>query len=513
MNNKLHDILRLLETRPSLSRRDIAASLAVSRRTIDRYANLLRLGKKTWSELKDLDGSALNAMFNRRRQASEKVRPVPEAITAALNGPGMTLLAVWEDYREEHSAPTLSYSRFAALYREHRKAQNLVMRKAVVPGQCVMTDYSGVRPFYIDCSTGEQIPVELFVGVLGASNYIFACCTATQTVPDWIDAHTRMLAFFGGAPASVIPDNLRSAVTKSGTEPVLQQTYADWARHNGMAVLPARPGHPRDKGAVEGAVLIVQRFVFPKLRKRSFFSLAELDAAVTGLLKPLNERPFQKRPGSRQSEFDTLEKPALMPLPGEPFVYAQWSPKQKVPRDYHVSVHGHWYSVPFDLVGHRVEPRVSPTQVEIFCSGKCVAKHNRSKEKGAHTTDRAHQPDTHRAEAERTPEGIIAWAETVGPNMKAVVEKQFRQKVPLQGLPSAGALRNLAKGRSNEDLEAAATRALELKIASPTGVRRMLESSKTEVTRSCRRRSSGTPLTAPRARRLPHASSSTGGAK
>jgi transposase len=472
--NKLPDLIRLLLMRPRLTHRAIAASLQKSRRTVDRYDNEIRINGYTWEQLKDLTAKQLHAKFN-RQWALSKVRPDFPAIDAALQKRGMTLYAVWSDYRARHKSKALGYAQYAALYRGHRKTRGLSMRRVHVPGQEVLVDFSGKRPVYTDRETGRQVPVELFVAVLGASNYVFATCVPSQSVPDWIDAHVKMVEFFGGTPACVVPDNLRSAVSKSGRDPVLQRTYEDWCRFYCTAGLPARAGRPRDKGAVEGAVLLVQRAMLPTLDQQTFFSLDELNVKVAELLHELNERPFQKRPGCRRELFERIEKAALQPLPPSRFVYGQWMARQVVPKDYHVAVLGHHYSVPHDLVGKRVEARVSPATVEIHCDGECVAEHARSQVRGGATTVRAHQPEAHRAEAERSPDGLVAWAAQIGPNLKRYMEYQFSRPNKFEGLPAGTVIRDLAKHHTAEQLEAGAKRALDLHLRSATDLRHQVK--------------------------------------
>ena len=381
---------------------------------------------------------------------------------------------LWEEYAETHGDQALSYSRCARVFSRHRGARATSLRQTHEPGRAVFVDYSGDRPAYTDRATGERVPVELFVGVLGASSLVFACCTATQTIPDWVDAHVRMVEFFGGVPLTVVPDNLKSAITKAGREPTIQRTYLEWARHYGTAILPARPGQPRDKGIVEGAVLIAQRQFLPELAKHTYFSLEQINEAIAALLVRLNAKAFQKRIGSRSSEFERMERSALLPLPAKRYEYQQWVAKQTVPSDYHVAVHGHFYSVPHSLVGQRAEARVSPSLVDIFCDGQQVARHARQSAKGQHTTASDHQPEAHRSQGERRPEHLLDWASQVGPDMRQVMEKQFRQKVPLQGIPAALSLRNMEKSASPDELERAAGLALGRRMANPTGVRRFL---------------------------------------
>lgn len=474
MKNRLYDLIHMLFESAASSRR-IAESLDVSRRTVDRYRSLIVQHGYTWDYLQALNADALHAAFNRSRSENSKVLPDIEAIAQTLKQPGMTLLAVWGRYCSVHGARALGYSRYADLYAQGRDDQKIVMRQNHHPGEHVLTDYSGVRPSYIDFATGQRVPVELFVATLGCSHYTFVCCTATQQLPDWVDAHTRMVEFFGGTPLEVVPDNLRSAVSKSGKIPEINPTFLAWAQHYHTAVIPARALHPRDKGAVEGAVRIVQQAMLPALAEQTFYSLAEVDAAVAILLKDYNAKAFQKRAGSRESEFVRVERAALKPLPSKRFTYFRFIAKQKVPRDYHVSVLGHAYSVPHTLVGQRVEPRVSGTDVQIFHERQCVATHARSAVFGGHTTDPAHQHPNHRARAESTPEHLVAWAASIGPCLSAVMAKQFQQRVPRQGLHAAIALRDLARHREPSDLEAASRRALEIDQPHYTGVKRMLD--------------------------------------
>jgi hypothetical protein len=302
----------------------------------------------------------------------------------------------------------------------------------------------------------------------------FACCSLSQTIPDWLDANTKMLEFFGGAPLTVVPDNLKSAIVRAGRNPTVQRLYLEWGRHYGVAVLPARPGQPRDKGQVEKAVLDVQRWLLPELAKRKFYSVEELNEQVAVLMTGFNERPFQRREGCRRSVWESVERAALRALPKSPYTYAQWAGKTTVPADYHVPVCHHFYSVPHTLVGKKVEARVAPRWVEVFLDGEPVARHARSTMKGGHTTDPAHQHEKHRAQERRTPDHALAWATSVGPAMKQVMQRQFARKVRLQGLPGALELWSLERSWNKEALEQAAARALARRVPNITGIRRML---------------------------------------
>ena len=226
--------------------------------------------------------------------------------------------------------------------------------------------------------TGEVRQAQVFVAVLGASNYTYAEATWTQNLWDWIHSHVRAFEFFDGTSQLVIPDNLKSGVKKPCYyEPELNRTYGDLAAHYGVGILPARPYRPRDKAKAEVGVQIVQRWVLAALRKRQFFSLAELNEAILGLVHKLNERPFRKLAGSRAELYQSIDRPALQPLPLQPFVYAEWK-KARVNLDYHIELGGHYYSTPYQLVGKEVEGRSTQGTVEIFHQGKRVASHVRS---------------------------------------------------------------------------------------------------------------------------------------
>lgn len=474
MKSRLIDLVHYLTV--PLSARAIAANLGVSKTTVGRYSRLLQMlglpaGK---ADVHDCTGRELDAHFNGTGRPSGKTAPDFTRFEQRLKEPGMTLRRLHSEYQEIAGEQALGYVQFTRRYAAERRTKGIALRRQHAPGFVAFVDYSGKRPWYVDRVTGSKVFVELFVGVLGHSGLTFACCSHTQTVPDWLDAHTRMLAFFGGAPKTVVPDNLKSAVIRAGKDPTVQRHYLEWGKHNGVAVLPARAGQPRDKGQVEKAVLDVQRWVLPELAKRKRFSLDELNTKVAELMRGFNERPFQKRNGCRRSVFEQAERAVLGTLPALPYVYAKWTGKTVVPADYHVPVNGHYYSVPHTLVGQKVEARVSPEWVELVADGDAVAKHRRQTVRGDHTTDPEHRPEKHRAMEQRTPEHVLAWACTVGPAMTQVVEKQFAGRVRLQGLPAALALRDLEVHWTLESLEAAAQRAIARRVPNLTGVKRAL---------------------------------------
>lgn len=315
----------------------------------------------------------------------------------------------------------------------------------------------------VDPHSGEVYDTEIFIAVLGASNYTYAEATWTQRLPDWIGSHVRALQAIGGVPEIVVPDNLKAAVTRAHRyEPEINRTYADLAHHFGFAIIPARAAKPRDKAKAEVGVQVVERWILARLRNLTCFSLAELNQAIAALLIDLNGRPFKKLPGSRQALFDTLDRPALQALPALPYQYAEWK-RARVNVDYHIDLEGHYYSVPYALVRHQLDARLSEHVIEVFHQGKRVASHPRSYLKGRHTTVAAHMPKAHRQYAEWTPKRLIRWAASSGVATARVVETILASRAhPQQGFRSCLGIMRLGKSYGSERLEAACRRALKI---------------------------------------------------
>lgn len=244
----------------------------------------------------------------------------------------------------------------------------------------------------MDPLTGEVRTAQIFVAVLGASNFTYAEATWTQTLPDWIGAHVRAFAYRGGTARQAVSDHLKAGVTKACFhEPMVNRTDADLARHYGTAIVPARPYKPRDKAKVEVGVPIVGRWILARLRNRRFFSLAALHEAIRDLLAALNNRPLRGWGRSRRELFKEIEGPALTPLPPEPYEYAEGK-RCRVGLDYHVEIAKHHYSVPHSLARQEVEARITTATVEIFHRGKRVASHLRSTRPYRPTTGPEHRP-------------------------------------------------------------------------------------------------------------------------
>lgn len=292
---------------------------------------------------------------------------------------------------------------------------------------------------------------------------------------DWIGSHVRAFEFFGGVTQLIVPDNLKSGVSRTCLyDPDLNPTYQDLASHYGTAVLPARSGKPRDKAKVESAVLIAERWIVAALRHQKFFSLAEVNATIGKLLEKFNNRRFKKLPGTRHEWFRDLEVPALRPLPTAPYEIAYWL-KAGVNIDYHVQVKGHYYSVPYRLIKERVEIRLTASTVELIHRGRRVAAHPRSFIAGGFTTIPEHRPKSHQRHLEWTPSRIISWAGTVGPHCAAAVEWIIESKPhPEQGYRSCLGLLRLTKSYGDERVEAACRRALRYQTCSYRSIKSIL---------------------------------------
>ncbi|MGH7273174.1 MAG: IS21 family transposase, partial [Nitrospiria bacterium] len=323
---------------------------------------------------------------------------------------------------------------------------------------------------------GELRSAHIFVAVLGASNYTYVEATWSEDLPSWILAHGHAFEFLGGVPAIVVPDNLKAGVSKACRyEPDLNPAYQEMATHYGIVVIPARVRKPRDKAKVEVGVLIVERWIVAALRNQTFFSLSELNSAIRSLLERLNDRPFKKLPGSRRLLFESLDRPALRPLPQSRYEYAEWA-KARVNIDYHVELKGHYYSVPYTLVHEQLDVRLTDTTVEIFHKGKRVASHPRSFQKGRHNTLAEHMPQSHQRYLEWSPSRLIHWAEKVGLATAQVVQTILSSRLhPEQGFRACLGILRLGKGYGQDRLEAACIRAIVLKSFSYKSIESILK--------------------------------------
>lgn len=454
---KLRDVLRLRLV-GGLSIREINRSTKISIGSIQKLLAQTQALGLTWPLPEDLDDGQLARLFYPTADTSTSGHyQIPDwpTIHHELKRTHMTKQLLWEEYTRQYPNRSLSYSRFCHRYKVWVSKQRRSMRQLHKAGEKCFVDYAGSTMPVISASTGEIREAQIFVGALGASNYTYAEATWTQSLPDWLGSHVRMLEFYGGCTDMIVPDNLRSGVSKACRyDPDLNPSYQQWAEHYSVAVIPARPYKPRDKAKAENAVLVVQRWILARLRHHTFFSLAELNQCIRALLEDLNNRPFKQLPGCRRSAFEQLDRPALKPLPVQPYQYTAIKPV-KVNIDYHVEYEPHYYSVPHQYVGERLELHASDTLVEIYFRRQLVATHPRKHTPGF-TTNPAHMPRRHRAQQQWTPGRLKRWAADIGPNTLTWVGGQLeRREHPEQAYRVCLGLLNLSKQYPATRLDAA----------------------------------------------------------
>jgi transposase len=401
-------------------------------------------------------------LFPAKPELPDALRPTPDwvEINQELRRKGVTLFLLWQEYKASQPEG-FNYSWFCRHFREWSGQLDAVMRQDHRAGETCFVDYAGHTMPVTDRNTGEIREAQIFVGVMGASNYTFAEATWGQTLPDWIGSHVRMLDHFGAAPWILVPDNLKSAVSKSCRyEPDTNPSYLAFADHFGIAVIPARSKKPRDKAKVENGVLIVERWILACLRNRRFFSLTELNEAIGELLVRLNQRPFKKLSGCREAMFRSVDYPAMRPLPIERYVFTEWK-KVRVNLDYHVEVDRRYYSVPHTLIGKQLDVCFSESVIEILHKGERVASHARLHGNGKrYSTQSAHMPKAHQEKAQWTPERILNWATTVGEYTGKLIDALIERKPhPQQAFRAAVGIIRLAKRYGNGRVEAACRRA------------------------------------------------------
>lgn len=482
---KIREVLRL-GLHLNMGNRQIGRSCSTSHVTAGAYLTRAKEAGLSYPQVEKmsdqelqaiLKGSVLNGSGQEKDCSSGPSHPVPDWnwIHQEMKKKGVTLQLLWQEYKDIHSDGYQS-TQFYELYSRWKKKLDVVMRQTHKAGEKVFVDYAGQAISIVDLHTGQMREAQIFICVLGASNYTYAEATWDQSLASWIASHVRAFEYFGGVPEIVVPDNLRSGISKACRyEPDINPTYHEMAAHYGTVIIPARVRKPRDKAKAEVGVQIVERWIIAALRNRTFFSLIELNKAIRELLDKLNRRPFKKLEGSRLTWFEKMEKNALNQLPSTRYIFAEWK-KASVNIDYHVELNRHYYSVPYQLVREQVQIRYTAMTVEIFYKAKRVASHKRSDQAGFHTTQKEHMPKSHQQYLEWTPSRIIHWAGTIGEHTAQVVETIMNTRQhPEQGYRSCLGILRMAKHYSNERLEAACGRAMAIGGCSYKSIRSILE--------------------------------------
>lgn len=474
----IKDVIRL-KWHAQLSYEQIATTLKVSKGVVAKYVSLATVAGLDWEAVQHWNERQLSsALFPRAATSQSFVEPDWGRIHRELDRKGVTLMLLWQEYVAAHpDGRTWRYTQFCEHYKAFAHTLKRSMRQHRRAGEKLFIDFAGPT---VPLSDGAR--AQVFVSAMAASSYVFACATPAQRLDDWIDCMVRALHFYGGVPQLIVPDNARAVIASPDRyEPRANDTVLDFARYYGTSVLAARPRTPRDKATAESSVQVITRWVLARLRHHRFDTVAQVDAAITELLSSVNDRPFQKLPGSRASVFAELDAPALMALPRQRYELARFK-TVKVHIDYHVELEGHRYSVPHALVGQALEARLTRHGVELLLRGQRVAAHARNERRGGYTTVEAHMPAAHRAHLEWTPQRLIDWGQRIGMACGELITRLLQTyKHPEHGYRSCLGLLNLSRRYGEARLEAACERALALGAFRYRHVRDLLANNRDQV--------------------------------
>ena len=443
------------------SYREVATSLGISISTISDYVSRARAAGLSWPLPAGMSEEALHKqLFLPVAQTEERPHPEWEKVHRELRRKGMTLQLLWREYRDQ-VALGLGYSQFCYHYRRYAKTLAPVMRQLHKAGEKAFVDYAGMTVPWVDVSTGEIHEAQIFVGCLGASQLIFIEATKTQQLPEWIDSHIHMFEYFGGVPEILVPDNLKSGVTKAHRyDPDINFNYQHFSEYYSVAIVPARAAEPKDKAKVENAVGIVERQILAVLRHHTFTSVAGINEVLKPRLETLNNQNFQKMKTSRKALFEKIDRPALRALPPDRYHYADWK-KAKINTDYHFSFDNHYYSVPYKYLQQSVDIRATNTTVECFYQHTLIAAHTRSYKPYSFTTLSEHMPTAHQEHAKYSPTYILHMAKIVGEHTLNFCKYMMASRpFPQQAYRACYGLLRLGKRFGNDRLEKACAKAL-----------------------------------------------------
>jgi transposase len=458
------EILRLASQ--GLSQRSIAASCECGKSTVQRTLAYAKEHGLKWPLAHDLTNERIKKLFYPPEdEPSGYKEPDYEHTHKEMAKSGVTLSLLWNEYcvacREEGSIP-LMYSAFCNRYRIYALRTKATMRLERKPGEQMEVDWAGNTMEITDNITGEIIPAFIFVSVLSYSGYAYVEAFLNRKQQSWITGHVNAYRHYGGATKILVPDNLKTGVAnRTKADIILNQTYQEMAEHYDTAIIPTRARKPKDKASVEGAVGHISTWIMAALRNWKFFSLAELNEAIGEKLHELNDKPFQKRQGSRISVFEQDEKPILLPLPDKDYEMSEWK-VCTVAYNYHVSVDKILYSVPHEYIKKQVDVRLTSRIVEVFYQGERIASHVRKHgNPGQYSTKEEHMPPDHKKYVLWNAERFRSWARGIGQNTLIVVNAIFEaRKIEQQGYRTCMALLKLSDKYSPQRLEAACERAL-----------------------------------------------------
>lgn len=477
---KIRDIIRLKET-SDLSERKIAKALDISRPVVAQYISDFRSCGLTYEQAKTIpDSQLLDLLQKRRIKRSVKYEALIgefPRLVQELKKTGVTLMTLWQEY-QQNNPEGYSYSQFCYHFQVWRNASKLTMHIDHKAGDKMFVDYAGNKLSIVERKTGEIIPAEVFVAILGASQLTYVEASFSQKSEEWIRSNENAFLYFEGVPRAIVPDNLKSGVTHSDKyEPGIHFMFEDFTDHYQTVVLPARVGRPQDKALVENAVRLVYQRIYAPLRDRTFFSLEELNEAIRDLLEKHNNLPFQRLKISRRGLFEKIEQAELKPLPQERYTIKKCR-ELTVQFNYHIELREdrHYYSVPWQLKGKRVRVTYDERNVAIYYDNMRIVQHRRNYTPNAYTTLHTHMPPHHRYYAEWTPDRFIRWARSIGDNVEGVIKIVLKsRKHPEQAFKSCMGILNLVKEHGADRLDKACEKALDIGFYSRKRIKNILD--------------------------------------
>ena len=463
------EILRLRNL--GLNHSQIADSLGASRTTVIHTLQRAAAHGVDWQMAEAMNDKSLTAkLFPSGEGMPSYKMPEWEYIHYELMKPGVTQQLLWMEYCEQCRVAgemPFGLTAFKTHYREYAAQKKATMHIIRKPGEIVEVDWAGQTAHLVDCDTGELIDAYVFVATLPYSGYSYAEAFLSRDQEAWTEAHINAYSYFGGVARMLVPDNLKTGVVKNTRhELVLNKSYQELAEHYGTAIMPARVRSPKDKASVEGAVGRISTSILAAIRNQRFFSLHELNEAIRERLHEFNHKPLQRKEGSRAAWFAD-EKPALLPLPRNRFELGTWK-IATVAFNYHIGVSEQYYSVPYELIKHKVDVRLTHNIVEIFFEGSRVCSHIRLYgRKGQYSTQKSHMPPNHQQYVKWDGDRFRKWAKKSGENTVKVVDTILcSHKVEQQGYRACMALLKLGDQYSPQRLENACIKALEYSATS-----------------------------------------------
>lgn len=471
----------LLQYYQGRSRKSIVRDTGVSKNTVRRYLQLAQGSGLTTEALLEMEDHALERLLCKttvvERTHYEELLELFPLMRVELKRTGVNRWVLWGEYRTRYPGG-YSYSQFCAHYQQWLRQQNVSMLITHEPGDKIYIDFAGKKLCYYDIETGKKVEVEFFAGILGYSQYSFACALPSQCSDDFLHGCRQMLDYFGGSPKAIVPDNLKSGVKKSSRyEPEITQSFNDFCNHYGVAALPTRVAKPKDKSLVEGLVRILYSRIYAPLRDRTFYSINEINHAISELLEAHNTLSFTNKTGCRKQMFEEQEKMLLQPLPSHPFELKHFR-KVSVQTNSHVCVSEdkHYYSVPMRYIGQKVNLAYTSASVSIYFNNERIAFHKRNRKAYGYSTIPEHLPSQHQYLSGLTPETFIDWGSKISDDVAKYITSLIEgKKHPEQAYKSCRGVQALTRKHGKEKLIEACLKGLELKVYNYMFIKRCME--------------------------------------